>query len=76
MGKCKTIAIQTDFKIFSHNRAYSGIIQAYLDIFRTLSNPGLLWTVGYPELWNIQDQTHIQISDIFTTLEYSELQYI
>ena len=76
MGKCKTIAIQTDFRIFSPNRAYSGIIQAYLDIFWTLINTDLLWTLGYPEHWHIQHQRHIQNSDIFTTLEYSELQYI
>ena len=76
MGKCKTIVVQTDFRIFSHNRAYSGIIQTYSDIFRTLCNPVIFRTVVYPEQWYIQNQKHIQIFGIFTTLVYPEPRYI
>ena len=65
MGKCKTKTIQTDFR-FRDNQAYTGIIQAYSDIFKTLCNPGIFRTVVYPESW------HIQNPGIFRTLAYSK----
>ena len=36
IGKCKTKTVQADLGIFWHDQAYSGIIQEYLGIFRTL----------------------------------------
>ena len=56
--------------------AYSGIIQAYSGIFKTMCNPGILRTVVYPEPWHIQNQKHIQNLDIFANLVYLEPQYI
>ena len=49
MEKCKTKAIQTDLGTFRYNRTYPGNIQAYLDIFKTLCNPGILRTMVYPK---------------------------
>ena len=41
--------IHAYFDIFRHNQAYSGIIQAYSDIFRTLCNHDILRTLTYLE---------------------------
>ena len=49
MGTCKTKAIQIDLGIFRHNQIYSGIIQAYSGILRTLYNPSVFRTVVYLE---------------------------
>ena len=72
MGKCKTIVVQTDFRIFSHNRAYSGIIQTYSDIFRTLCNPVIFRTVFttlvYPEPRYISNSGIFKIWGIFRTM--------
>ena len=58
MGKCKTKAIQADLgvftfphieiylQVFRHNQTYSGIIQAYSGIFRTLCNPSIIRTLA------------------------------
>ena len=49
MGKCKTKANQIDLGIIRHNEAYSGIIQAYSSIFKTLCNPGIFRIVVHAE---------------------------
>ena len=69
MGTCKAKADQEDLGICRHflaysdifrdNYVYSGIIQAYSGIFRTLCNAGIFKTMGYSEPWNIQDPTYI-----------------
>ena len=65
MGKCKTIAIQTDLNAPRHNQAYPAIIPAYswyiqnLDIFRSRT---------YSEPWYIQN------SPVFRTLVFSKLE--
>ena len=52
-------AIQRDLGIFTHIPAYSGIIQAYSGVFRTLCNPGIFRTLtclepeAYLEPWYI-----------------------
>ena len=57
--KCKTKAIQkvqayfmnilSFVSVFRHNQAYSGIIQEYSGIFRTLCNPAIFRTLTYSE---------------------------
>ena len=64
MSKCKTKAIQTDLGTFKHNQVYPGIIRVYSGIFRTLCYPDIFKTVVYPEPWHIQNQKHIQNTDI------------
>ena len=49
MTECKIKSIQTNLGTFRHNQTYPGIIQAYSDIFITLSCPGIFKTVVYPE---------------------------
>ena len=64
MGKCKTKAIQTDLGTFRHNQTYPRIVQTYSGLFKTLYNPDMFRTAVYPELWHIQNQKHIQNTDI------------
>ena len=75
-GERKTKAIQINLGTFKHNQTYSGIIQTYSGIFRTLCYPDIFKTVVYPEPWHIQNQKHIQNPSIFTTLVHSEPPYI
>ena len=49
MGECKTKAIQTNLDTFRHNQTYSGIIQSYSDIYKTLCYPDIFKTVVCPE---------------------------
>ena len=49
MEKCKTKAIQGILGFFTHCPVYSGIIQAYSGILKTLSNPGIFKTLVYSE---------------------------
>ena len=86
MRKCKAKAVQADFQvnsrtlphiraysnIFRHNQAYSGIVQAYSGIFRTLCSPDIFRTLVYLDPWHIQNQKHIQNRGAFRTLAYSE----
>ena len=88
MGTRETKAIQAVLDIFAHipaysgifrdNQAYSGIIQPYPGIFRTLCNTGIFRTLAYSE-----PETHLELSyiqnpgifrtrGIFRTLVYSE----
>ena len=76
MGECKAKPIQTNLGTFMHNKTYSGTIQAYSGIFRTLYYPDIFKTLVYPEPWHLQNQNHIQNPGILTTLLYSELHYI
>ena len=46
MGECKAKAIQTSLDTFKHNQTYSGITQAYSDIFRTLCYPDIFCNCG------------------------------
>ena len=67
MGKCKTFRyIQAYSRIFMHIHTYSGIIQAYSGIFRTLCNPGIFRTLS------IQNQKHIPNGGIFRILVHLE----
>ena len=70
MDKCKLKAIQTNLCTFRHNQTYSGFIQAYSGIFRTLwwyiQNPDIFRTPAYSQHWNIQNPA------IFRTLAYSK----
>ena len=72
MGKCKTIAIQTDFRIFSHNRAYSGIIQACV----ALKSLEPCVTLGYLEPWYIQNIDIFRTRIIFRSVAYLRPCYI
>ena len=49
MGECKTKAIQANLGTFGYNQTHSGIIQAYLGIFRTLCYPDIIKAVVYPK---------------------------
>ena len=49
MGECKAKAIQTNLDTFMHHKTYSGIIQAYSGICRTLYYPDIFKTLIYPE---------------------------
>ena len=49
LSECKTKAIQTNLGTSRHNKTYSGIIQAYSAIFRTMCYPDILKTMVYPE---------------------------
>ena len=60
-------AIQTNLGAFSHNLAYPGIIQAYLEPCVTLTNL---------KLWYIQNPNIFRSRSIFRTPAYSEPQYI
>ena len=70
--------IQAYSEIFRHNQTYSGFIQAYTGMSRTLYNPGISRTPAYSEPeaysepWYIQNLRHIQISGIFRSLAYLE----
>ena len=76
MGECKTKAIQANLGTFGYNQTHSGIIQAYLGIFRTLCYPDIIKAVVYPKPWHIQNQKHIHSPRIFTNLVYSESSFI
>ena len=52
---------------FRHIQAQSGIIQAYIGIFRTLCNPGIFRFEVYAG-----PETYLQSWHIHTTLVYSE----
>ena len=66
--------IQVYSDTFWNNQAYSGILQAYSDIFRTLCNPDIFRTLAYSEPWHIQKSGIFRIRDIFRTLAYSEIE--
>ena len=57
--------ILTYSDIFRSNQVYSGIIQTYSFIFRTLCNADIFRTLVYSESW------HIQNPGVFETLRYS-----
>ena len=72
MGKCKIKAIQTYLGTFMHNQAYTGIVQAYSGIFKTLFNRGIFTTVVYPEPETYAEPWHIHNPGIFRTPVHSE----
>ena len=63
--------ILTYSDIFRHNQIYSGIIQTYSCIFRTMCNRDIFRILAYSEPWHIQNQKHIQNRGIFRILAYS-----
>ena len=65
--------MQTYSSVFRHIKTYLDIIrhiQAYPGIIQKYSEPCV--TLSYPELWDIQNQRHIQKSGISKTLTHSE----
>ena len=56
MGKCKTIAIQTDLNAPRHNQAYPAIISDPEHI----QNPGIFRIPLCSEHWYFQNSRHIQ----------------
>ena len=49
MGECKKKAIQANLVTMTHNQTYTGTIQAYSGIFKTLCYPDIFKTLVYPE---------------------------
>ena len=58
---------------YRHIQTLWSISRNYSGIFQTLSNPGIIRVVVYPEPWHIQNQKHIQNPVIFKNPVYSEL---
>ena len=54
----------------SERTVYSGIIQPYSGIFRTLCNAYICRNLTYSESWNIQNASIIESRRIFPTLSY------
>ena len=56
---------------FRHIQVLSSISRNYSGVFKTLCNFGIIRAVVYLELWQIQNQKHIQNPRILRTLAYS-----
>ena len=56
------------YYLYKQNQTYSGTLQAYSGMFKTLCNHSIFRTVAYSQPWYIQNAGIFKIRGIFRTL--------